>query len=131
MAERKPPQHAEAVDWQQYFQGIRSECPWSLKAYLNNQLEIVPYSDLTLVDNRKRVASGEPEAVIYTFYTNISSKWLEEMCDKLNDHDPRCEYLWSHPEHGGSSTPLPVLIQQQKVRLTKLRLKLGYSDEEE
>jgi hypothetical protein len=37
--------------------------------------------------------------------------------------------LWSHPEEGGDSTPSPVLIQQDRTKLTDLRNKVGYTDD--
>ena len=73
----------------------------------------------------------------YTKYDSVvfvcegkSSEWLDATCDELNAQTEIYQWLWSHPEQGGASTPVPVLIQQERALLDGLRKKIGYYEHE-
>ena len=51
------------------------------------------------------------------------------MCDVLNKKYKDSEWLWSHPIEGGDSAHVPILIQQDREKLTTLREAIGYTDE--
>ena len=47
------------------------------------------------------------------------------MSERFNDTRPSEEWLWSHPDFGHYSTPVPVLIQQDRTSLEKARKSYG------
>lgn len=116
------------VDWASYFAKIRGVCPWSYKAHMNDNILFIPYSEVTLNTWAEVFGSSSHEAYVYKCH-NKSADWLNDMCDQLNQRYQTCEWLWSHPEKGGDSTPIPVLIQQDKELLTQLREKVGYEED--
>ena len=120
--------HAEA-NWKKYFEDIRTVCPWSYAAYMSDKILIVPYAESEFSTWRLFLHYTGFESVVYTFPADITSGYLENLCDALNETDTESEWLWSHPEQGGDSTPTPVLIQQERAKLEKLRHKVGYYDE--
>lgn len=122
MAERKTAE----VNWAEYYARIRSVCPWSYRAFLQDRILVVEYSE-EAVNNM--VSHTDYDAVVVTC-VNKTSDWLEQTSDRLNEQQPQSEWLWSHPEHGGDSTPIPVLIQQDRKTLTELRDRIGYSYDE-
>jgi len=66
------------------------------------------------------------EAIVYRF-DNHTPKQLEQLVDKMTERRPNSEFLWSHPDADsgdGNSTPVPVIIQQNKEALNDLRHKL-------
>tara|TARA_R110001606_G_scaffold315890_1_gene462686 strand:- start:299 stop:589 length:291 start_codon:yes stop_codon:yes gene_type:complete len=69
------------------------------------------------------------EAYVYT-WPDKSAEWLETMSEGLNDIYPDSEWLWSHPEQGGESTPVPCLIQQDAHQLNTIREKIGYVEQD-
>lgn len=121
--------HVE-VNWLEYFAGIRKSCPWSYVAYKNNKILIVDYSPKDFNTWRIFLRYTNYESIVFTC-KDVSSDWLNSMCDELNQQDDYSEWLWSHPEHEGDSTPVPVLIQQPKTILEDLRKKVGYYDDNE
>ena len=59
----------------------------------------------------------------------ISVEHLHTLCDHYNEtlgDKYKSEFLWSHNEEGGDSTPVPVIIQQDKAQLETLRESMGY-----
>ena len=75
--------------------------------------------------------SGTHEAFVYKF-PEATASWLENKCEELNKAQEYSEWLWSHPEADSgdnTSTHIPVLIQQDREKLTELRNKIGYTDE--
>jgi hypothetical protein len=104
------------VDWAAYFWDIRSECPWSWAAWQQAQIDIQSWTgsvrDL-----------GPYQARMYL--VRISTQELEALTDQLCLQYPNCEWLYSYPEYGESATPVPVLIQQDRDRLQRLRQQLG------
>ena len=90
----------------------------------------VPYSDADFNTWRLFLKHTKFEATVYKC-PEKTSKWLNSKCDELNGNQKEYEWLWSHPEHGGDSTHIPVLIQQCRKRLEALREKVGYEDDED
>ena len=103
----------QSVDWAQYFKSIRTECPWSLKAYKQGLIDIVQWTGDIL-------PLGTFEARVYI--VNDSDTAVEQLAEQL-DHG-QDEWLFSYPGYGDYATPVKVLIQQNRARLTELRSKL-------
>ena len=116
--------HAE-VNWQSYFANIRETCPWSYSAYMNDRILIVDYNSKDFSTWKIFLPYTKFESVVYVC-RDKTSDWLNTTCDALNVEDADSEWLWSHPEHEGDSTPVPVLIQQPRKKLEELRKKVGY-----
>lgn len=109
-------QNAE-VDWQGYFEKIRSVCPWSLNAWNNSKIEITNYND-----GLKPL--GDLEARIYLI--DATAKKVKSIADRLDQTDEVCEWLWSHPHGGGPySTAVACIIQQDRKWLQVLREKIN------
>lgn len=106
---------AEAVNWADYFQYIRTECPWSLQAFKRGGIDIVKGTRIQPL--------GEYEARVY-IVKNINPRRLKKLCNQLDKQDKQNEWLWSHPRYRKFSTPVPTLIQQNRARLTEIRSKL-------
>lgn len=119
---------AEEVNWASYFAKIKGVCPWSYRAHMNDNILFVPYSDNTLNTWANIFYSSNHEAFVYKC-PEKTSDWLNNKCDELNAVHCKSEWLWSHPVEGGDSTPIPVLIQQDRQTLEILREKIGYEDE--
>ena len=100
------------VDWSQYFQGIKTQCPWSLAAFSKGRIDITTSRRPRPLDNF--------EARVYVI-KDITPRRLKKLCIKLDAGDTLNEWLWSHPRYGKYSTPVPVLIQQNRARLNHLR----------
>lgn len=101
---------AEAVNWLEYFTSIKDQCPWSLAAYEQGLLDIRPWTGSAL-------PLEHYHARMYTI--EISEQELELLAESL-DEGP-CEWLWSYPGYGPYATPVPVLIQQDRATLARLR----------
>lgn len=119
---------AAEVDWQAYYASIKSVCPWSYKAYMQDRILVWDWAPTQANTVISIFNHSNYEALVFTFDT-VDSKWLEQYCDNRNLTDERNEWLWSHPEHGGDSTPVPCLICQPRTRLEDLRNRTGYYDE--
>jgi len=116
------------VNWASYFAKIRGVCPWSFKAHMQDKILFIPYTDTTLSTWAVLFSASKHEAFVYKC-PEKSVDWLNSMCDKLNAKYTEYEWLWSHPAEGGDSTPVPVLIQQDRAQLEKLREAIGYEEE--
>jgi len=127
---------AEEVNWLNYFQRIRPVCPWSYKAFMREGIHIFEYQPNLFnvwrqtFHTRRQHGQPQPEAYVYTA-EGYDSEYLENLTEQYNALDDGCEYLWSHPSHGGDSTPIPVIIQQDRATLTDLRLRVGYEEPED
>ena len=114
--------------WATYFAKIRKVCPWSLKAFMKDKILFVETTPVCLDTYAKLFPHINFEAAVYK-WPDASVEWLKTMCAGLNEtYDT--EWLWSHPDEGGDSTHIPVLIQQDATRLAELREKMGYVDED-
>mgnify|MGYP001242503116 CR=1 FL=1 len=102
------------IDWEKYFQSIQRVCPWSLESYLAGRIKITKQD---IIQDLK-----EYDAIVYQVDMSIDE--LDNFVEKLNDIQEECEFLWSHPDHtkgGNNQTPVPVVIQQDRKFLEKLR----------
>jgi len=103
---------AVAVDWNQYFYSIRSQCPWAWAAWQRNEIMIQRWQG-------KPEDLGNYQARVYIVALN--RRRLKKLAKKLDTGD--CEWLWSIKGYGLYATPVPTLIQQSRQRLTELRSK--------
>jgi hypothetical protein len=67
------------------------------------------------------------EARIYVA-TNYKPRQLKKLSNRLNKEYVEYEFLWSHPKYGYNSTPVPVLIQQDRLKLETIRKNLKNND---
>jgi len=111
--------------WQIYFASIKGVCPWSLRAFMDNNILFLDYSSKTYNTWGSIFHASKHEAFVYKC-VDKSVDWLIDKCEELNKKSTRSEWLWSHPSEGGNSTPVPVLIQQDREQLESLRDKIGY-----
>jgi len=99
--------------WTSYFYNIRHVCPWSYSAWKRGKIEI---------DLWKGVAKdlGNLEARVNIIGV-IKPRLLKKIEERLNNERQSEEWLHSHPSFGINSTPVPVLIQQDRLGLEKAR----------
>ena len=109
---RKRLQDVAEADWSRYFDSIKRFCPWSLEAWNNQLIDIVKWQG-------DYQPLGKYEARIH--WADLNARRLKKLCSKLDANDTENEWLWSHPDFGGRSTPIPVLIQQDRAQLARLR----------
>lgn len=103
----------QSVDWDQYFNSIRSECPWALKAWQQGLIDIVTYTGDIL-------PLGQYQARVYVI--SAPDETIEAISHSLNYGSD--EWLFSYPGYGAWATPVGVLIQQDRQRLNQLRKRL-------
>ena len=108
----------QSVNWYDYFKSIRQECPWSYAAYLKGLIDITEYQG-------QRLPLGNYSARMYVI--NAPDATVVALADGLDYDDKECEWLYSYPGYGEFATPVSVLIQQNRQRLTELREKLDAS----
>lgn len=118
MVEKVKAAASVAVDWQGYFYSIRQSCPWSWAAWQQGKIAIQKW--------RSQVIDLEPYSA-RLYIVDLTPRRLKKLCKRL-DQDPKCEWLWSHPRYGGDSTPVPVLIQQNRLQLNAIRDRLRSVD---
>ena len=107
----------QSVNWLEYFESIQQECPWSLRAYKQNKIEIVEWSTIS-----KILPLGSFDARMYIVdYPDVV---VEGMALELDTNDQESEWLFSYPGYGEFATPVKVLIQQNRQQLNALRNKL-------
>lgn len=105
-----------AVNWLEYFLSIKSVCPWSWAAAKRDRIDIQQWK-------QGIKPLGEYEARIYTAPAH-KPRQLKKISNTLNQTRPNEEWLWSHPKYQHNSTPIPVLIQQDRSRLEQIRQNL-------
>ena len=108
----------QSVDWESYFQTIRAQCPWSLKAWQQGLIDIVTYKGDV-------IPLGHYHARVYVVHA--PNETVEALAHALNYGED--EWLFSYPGYGEFATPVAVLIQQNRAKLTELRNKLGLDTE--
>ncbi len=119
------------VNWTHYFAHIQNVCPWAYKAYMKDNILVWEHPEKCFKTIKSLYAVSGYEAFVYVF-SDSTPDLLEKLADQLNSEQQQDEWLWSHQDADsgdGNSTPVPVLIQQNRARLEKLREKLGYTDE--
>ena len=114
------------VDWADYYARIKSVCPWSYKAFMNDKILVWKSPHNTMKTISGTFDSTDYEAFVYVF-DNATPKELDAKVIEMNAYRPNSEFLWSHPQADsgdGNSTDVPVIIQQDKKILNDLREKL-------
>jgi hypothetical protein len=99
--------------WSKYFHDIRQVCPWSYSAWKRNKIEIVLWCGMAEELNGL-------EARVHILI-NAKPRLLKKIEQRLNDEKEFEEWLHSHPSYGINSTPVPVLIQQDRIGLENAR----------
>ena len=98
--------------WRDYFYSIRTYCPWSYKAWKQDKIEVVLWTgevkDLNGLEARVYCLDRKP-------------RLLKKIEQRLNSEREFEEWLHSHPSFGINSTPVPVLIQQDRLGLQTAR----------
>ena len=117
----------EDSTWVKYFASIRGVCPWSYK--LMDKILVVQTKENCLQTWSSLFRASKYEACVYTF-PEASVTWLTDKCDHLNASQTVSEWLWSHPSEGGDSTHIPCLIEQDRIKLSKIRESIGYVEED-
>lgn len=118
MVRKKQRNQQDAEDsWLEYFTKIKKVCPWSYSAYVNQAIDFDKWSNTY----RPKPLSQQARIVICR---DKKARWLKKTADKFMQLDPDNEWLWSHPQYGNNSTPVPCLIQQNQERLSLLRKQL-------
>ena len=116
------------IDWQGYYASIKSVCPWSYKAFMNDNILVIEYGANTFKTWSCLFTGTKYEAFVFKM-PQITAEELHTLCDHYNEtlgDKYKSEFLWSHNEEGGDSTPVPVIIQQDKAQLETLRESMGY-----
>lgn len=115
---RKRKKVVEEVDWPHYFGSIQSVCPWSQGYYRKGSIDIV-----TSQVNFGKVEPQPLNNYVARIYIrpNSSPRLLNKIADRFNLLYDTEEWLWSHPRYKGHSTPVPVLIQQNRAILENAR----------
>ena len=116
MAKEAAKKAVAEVNWQEYFASIVSVCPWSKKYWSQQRIDVVEWQD-------KILELGSYVARVYV-HTEADAKELEKMMNLFNEQREDEEWLYSHPQYGGHSTPVGVLIQQDHVLLNSIRSNL-------
>lgn len=112
----------EEVNWSQYFDSIKSVCPWSVGAYKRGELLIVKWkSNCDPID----IPTGI-QAVVHLAPMH-KPRQLKKMCDRFNQQRQHEEWLWSHPQFGFHSTPIACFIQQDRKTLENARNSAKYT----
>lgn len=96
---------------------------------MKDKILTVDYSSSTFATWALFLQYTDFESVVF-ICADADSDWLDAQCDALNESQQVYQWLWSHPDQGGHSTPVPVLIQQERALLEGLRKKTGYYNNE-
>ena len=102
--------------WADYFESIRTVCPWSLAAYRKGKIRFTQGITPTLL-------LGEYSAIVYC--NDFSAHQLEKIAEQLNLSYAEYEFFWSHPSEGGNSAPEPCIIQQDYALIENIRASLN------
>ena len=103
------------INWSEYFASIVSVCPWS-KAYWAKQK-----IDRKKWTGEKHITELDEYVARMWIHANASGRQLCNIHHRLNDKRQHEEWLYSHPCYKGHSTPVPVLIQQNRTILERAR----------
>ena len=91
-------------------------CPWSKAYWKKQKIDVSSWKDNILPLNQF-------VARVYICNDLTETDLIDKM-NKFNDERDHEEWLYSHPKHGGYSTPVPVLIQQDFKILNDIREKI-------
>lgn len=104
------------VNWSEYFQLIRTVCPWSNTAWKYSLIDFQPWKN-SVLDLQHYAAR------VYVYPTK--PRQLKKTTNRLNEKYHQYEWLWSHPDYQHYSTPIAVLIQQDRTQLETIRNNLN------
>ena len=119
----------EEVNWLEYFQSIRSVCPWSLKAHMDNKILHVKEPDGCELIWCACFTASTHEALLFEYNKNTSVDTLFAITEVIEQKYPQLIAFWSHPIEKDQNTPVPCCIVQDRATLTDLRKKVGYTDD--
>ena len=101
------------IDWSEYFASIVSVCPWSKSYWKKQQIDIQTWRGTQHI-----LPLGKYVARMY-IHKHASEITLAGLKNRMNNTRPHEEWLYS--DGGEFGTPVPVLIQQDLVTLTRAR----------
>ena len=101
--------------WSEYFASIVSVCPWSKSYWKQQKIDVQTWRGTQHIPPLKDYVAR------MWIHTKASDRTLDNIQQRLNDSRTHEEWLYSHPQYKGHSTPVPVLIQQNLEILTKAR----------
>ena len=112
--------------WNFHFWKIKHVCPWAWEAWNNDKIKIVfDFEEILPLDSY--------DAIVYEI-EDVDEDSLDEYVQELNEEYTEYEFLWSHPTHtkgGKNQTPVPVIIQQDRKTLKRLRKGLKHGSNKE
>ena len=117
---------AEDSIWLQYFKSIKDVCPWSYESYINGKIKILPYNEESLKLTEANWTEQPLDALVYVV-EGLTLDEIDDIVADRNDCQEKCEYLWSYPTYTkvkNNQAPYPIIIQQDRARLMKLRGKI-------
>jgi hypothetical protein len=128
--------HPKEVDWLNYYKSIQAVCPWSYRSYIMGGIITIPYDSNTFNTFASAFKSCKSrDGVLTDCFVYVcrdkTPKWLETTVQELNREEKYTdsEWLYSTPDDDeGNATPVPVIIQQRKAQLEKLREQVGYNE---
>ena len=103
------------INWSEYFASIVSVCPWSKSYWKQQKIDVQKWTG-----EHKITPLGDYVARMW-IHKNASGRTLCNIHHRLNEKRTHEEWLYSHGQYGGFSTPVPVLIQQDLKILNKAR----------
>ena len=103
--------------WSEYFASIVAVCPWSKSYWKQQKIDVTIWRGEASI-----IPLGDYVARMY-IHKHSSGRTLCNIHHRLNDARTHEEWLFSHPQYKGHSTPVPVLIQQDLKVLTQARRK--------
>ena len=117
------------VSWAtNYFAKIRGVCPWSYKAHMKDNILFIEGGGERCYGTWSYIYKSSNKEAFVFIEKNKTPKELDAICLKYEKIYKHVEWLWSHPNEGGDSTPVPVIIIQDKSTLQNLREKVGYEE---
>jgi len=112
--------------WLKYFHSIKNVCPWSYESYINGKIKILPYNEDSLKLTEANWTEQPLDALVYVV-EGLTLDEIDDIVADRNDCQEKCEYLWSYPTYTkgkNNQAPYPIIIQQDRARLMKLRGKI-------
>tara|TARA_X000001382_G_scaffold122171_1_gene104947 strand:- start:479 stop:811 length:333 start_codon:yes stop_codon:yes gene_type:complete len=104
----------DKILWSAYFKKIQPVCPWSWDHWCQGLI------DITEDPEYKQLGKYTARVCIRKDHR---PSFLEYEADFYNNLFEDEEWLWSHPDYGRYSTPVPVVIQQNRAILEQARNK--------
>ena len=118
------------VSWAtNYFAKIRGVCPWSYKEHMKDNILFIEGGGERCYGTWSYIYKSSNKEAFVFIEKGKNSEELNAICEKYEKIYKHVEWLWSHPDEGGDSTPVPVIIIQDKSRLQTLREKIGYEED--